>query len=69
MKQQHVGWMCLGLAGLLLLGNIGDIIGQWQDWKIATTPEFIGAVLKQIANVGMAALGGKLLPSGTDQGA
>ena len=61
MKQHHVGWMCLALAGLMLLGNLGDIVGKWQNWEFATTPEFIGAVLKQIANVGMAALGGKLL--------
>lgn len=63
MSQKHTGWILLGFALLMLLGNLADIISQWQTWQIATTPAFIGAVLKQISSVGLAAAGGKLLPS------
>ncbi len=67
MSKTHAGWMLLGFALLMLIGNLADIISQWQSWQIATTPAFIGAVLKQISSVGLAAAGGKLLPAPTDK--
>lgn len=62
MTQKTGGIVLLVAAAGLLLVNISDVVVDLQNWHYATTPQFIGALLKQIGSVIMAALGGSLLP-------
>ena len=63
MTQKLAGYSLLIAAVFMMLSNIGDAVADLQTWHAATSTAFVGAILKQIGATGMAALGGKLLPS------
>ena len=64
MSQKSAGTLLLVAAfGTFLLG-IGPTITDLQDWHGAGTPEIVGKILMQLGSVILAAVGGKLLPSG-----
>lgn len=69
MKQQLVGWGLIVSAVALMLYNVSDTITDLQTWHSVSTPQFVGAVLKQIASVLLGAVGGATLPAqfGTDK--
>lgn len=63
LTHKQAGGSLLGLSFFMLLLNLSDDVGKWQNWWYASTPEFVGEVMWQVATVGIAAFGGKLLPS------
>jgi hypothetical protein len=58
-----VGSALLFVSALVLIGNLGDLIRDLNNWHVATTPQIVGAMLKQISSVGLAAVGGTLIPT------
>lgn len=50
-------------AVFLLMFNLSDTIADLKNFHDAGTPQFVAAVLKQIGSVGLAALGGAMLPT------
>ena len=54
------GATLLLFALAMLLYNISDTLADLRDWHMLTTPAILAALLKQVASVGMAALGGTL---------
>jgi hypothetical protein len=64
MTQRSTGWLLIIIAIVVMIGNLGDAIKDLQTWHAATTPQVIGAILKQLSATGLAAFGGKLLPTG-----
>ena len=54
-------------AALLLFALamiVPDTLADLRDWHALTTPAIVAAILKQVAAVTMAAVGGALLPTG-----
>lgn len=61
-KQTALGGGLLVVAVLMWISGIGDTIADLQNWHGLTTPAVIGALLKQGAQLALAAVGGTLLP-------
>lgn len=59
----HARYLLLGLTVLMLLGDIGDIIGKYQNWEFVNTTAFVGEIMRTISKTGIAALTGNLFPS------
>lgn len=56
------GSALIGFAVLLCLYNVSDVLSDLRTWHDAGTPQIVAAILKQVSSVGMAALGGTLVP-------
>ena len=54
------GATLLLFALALMLYNVSDTLADLRDWHAVTTPAIFAALLKQVASVAMAALGGTL---------
>ena len=61
--QALAGWAALAVALMLTLSNVSDVIADLKNWHDASTPQFVAAILKQVATTALAALGGKILPT------
>lgn len=61
-KQTALGGGLLLVAVLMWISGIGDTISDLQNWHGLTTPAVIGALLKQGAQLALAAVGGTLMP-------
>lgn len=60
------GWALISIAFFVTIQNVGDQLADLREWHGVTTPQFIGALLKNLGATGIAAVGGKLLPSDPD---
>ena len=58
------GAALLLFALAMMLYNVSDTLSDLRDWHALTTPAIVAAILKQVAAVTMAAVGGTLLPTG-----
>ena len=71
MNRQLIAGSALILAAVaMMLVNVSDALLDLQNWHSATTPQFVGAALKQVGAVILSAVGGTLLPQlGASKGA
>ena len=60
--KQFAGWGMIAAALGLMLYNVSDAVVDLQTWHQATTPQFVGAALKQVAAVILGVTGGAVLP-------
>lgn len=60
MKTQ--GWILIGVAFFVMCGDIAIDVAKIKDWSEVFQPAFISSTLAHFSAVGIAALGGKLLP-------
>lgn len=62
-EQRFAGWSLIVIAGLFWIVNLGDVFTDLKEWHGAASPQFVGAALKQLGPILMAAVGGKLIPT------
>jgi len=63
MTNKLTGWL-LGAASMFsMLGLMALDIKALHSWSEALTPQFIGSLFAHVSTVGMAFLGGKLIPT------
>ena len=59
------GYGLIGVAGLLMLSNLGEAWMDLNDWHGAAsviTPAFVAIIIKQAVGLSTAAMGGAMLP-------
>lgn len=61
--QQVVGYTLILVAFAAAMVNVADIVADLKEWHGATSPSFVGPLMKQIGSTLVAAIGGKLLPN------
>lgn len=61
-KSTATGLIMLVMAMLLMFYNVADVLKDLREWHDASTPQFVAAIMKQVALVGLSALGGTYLP-------
>lgn len=63
MTNQFAGW-ALGLTALfMMLGLMAADIKSLHTWAEMVTPTFLGNMMAHISTVGVAFLGGKMIPT------
>lgn len=60
-KTKQIGYICLGVAFLLFISDITELISRWKNWEI-TNLILIGEIFKRIGEYSISAIGGKMLP-------
>lgn len=61
-SKKLAGYGLIALAIASWLTGVGDTIADLRDWHGLGQPAVIGALIKQLGTVAMAAMGGTLLP-------
>lgn len=69
MKPDHTKWIVLAMALLLFMGDLGGLIGKYQNWEFHNSTEFVAAILMSISKTGITAISGNLFKSIAGEGA
>ena len=66
MQQKHLGWV-VGVGALgMMLGLIGNEVGELQRWGDALAPSFVGKTFLHASTVIAAFVGGRLIPTAAE---
>lgn len=66
MTQTTTGWVLFVAAISMMFGLMAVDVSNLSEWRLAFSPGFVGSAMAHMSVVGMAFVGGKLIPQERD---